>query len=102
MKIWQKTWLIFGITWSSLHLLRDLSQDFGIRNILSTQFVKHSPYTTASLYWLIFFNTYVYAITVLSLSIYCLKRKQFGKSGYATIMLTGLIFVAWLYYWFFL
>ncbi len=102
MKIWQKIWLIIAIIWSSLHLIRDVFQDIGIKNFLSTPFVKHSPYTNSSLYWLIFFNTYAYAIAVLSLSIYSLKRKQFGKAGYATIILSVAIFVAWLYYWFFL
>ncbi len=102
MKVWQKTWLIIALMWSSLHLLRDVSQDLGIQNILSTPFVKYAQYTSASMYWWIFFNTYVYELTVLFLSIYCLKRQRFGKLGYATVLLTAIIFVAWLVFWFIL
>ena len=101
MKIWQKWWLYFCIIWSSLHLVRDASQDLGIQNILSIPFVKNSPYRYSA-YRLLFFNTYAYAIAVLFLSIYSLKRKRFGKAGHLTIVLSITIFTSWLYYWFFL
>lgn len=101
MKAWQKYWLYFAIVWSSLHLVRDVSQDLGIQNFLSTPFVKNSSYRY-SIYWFLFFNTYIYAIAVLLLSIYSLKRKQFGKIGYITVILSVTIFVAWVYYWNFL
>ncbi len=100
MKAWQKSWLTIGIAWSSLHLIRDVSQDIGIKNWLSTPFVK-SYSITAPWYWYLF-NTYAFEIAVLLLSVIALKQKRFHPYGTISLILTVVIFSAWLYYWFFL
>jgi len=100
MKVWQKTWLIIGITWSSLHLIRDISQDLGIKNLLSTPFVK--PINGAPWWYLYVFNTYVYEIIVGILCFYALKKNSFHPKGTASLFLTAVIFSSWLIYWFIL
>lgn len=96
--LWQKSWLFIGITWSSLHLIRDLSQDLGIKNFLSTPFVK--PINDAPWWFWYVLNTYVYEIFVLLLCFYAIKKKSFYPAGTASLFLTVIIFCAWLIYWF--
>ena len=100
MKQWQKTWLIIISAISILHFIRDISQDMGIKNILSTPFVKEHK-NIPSWYWFTF-NTYVFEIGELCLVWWCVKKKQFGIVGYVTILWLVLEFSFWLYYWFFL
>jgi len=100
MKSWQRYWLYVGIFWSSLHLLRDISQDIGWKNGLSTPFVK--SYTIVGPWYWYLFNTYLFEITVLLLSVVALKQKRFHPAGTLSLLFTTVIFSAWLYYWFFL
>src|SRR4030042_2388427 len=102
MKKWQKYWLYFLIAYSTLHIIRDLLQDFGINNFLSTLLVKK---TNSSATDLVFWNpkiTYFIAVTEIFLSIYCLKTKGFGKVGLITIIIAFFTIILWLVYWFFL
>ena|SRR3989338_3565519 len=100
MKKWQRYWLYFLISYSSVHIVRDLFQDFGINNFLSTILVKQSgllyPWVQRSL------PTYIIAITEILISLYCLKKNVFGKAGQITILIALSIFFYWLFYWFFL
>lgn len=98
MKTWQKSCIFIGITWSSLHLIRDVSQDIGIKNLLSTPFVK--PINDAPWWYLYIFNTYVYAIVVGILSLYAIKKKSFHPAGTMSLFLTVVIFSSWLIYWY--
>ena len=100
MKNWQKYWLYFIIFYSILHLTRDIFQDLGIKNILSTVLVKY-PYSKSSIYWQVF-NTYVFEISEIVLSIIILKRNKFDRLGYSTIIIALIIFLAWLCFWLFL
>ncbi len=100
MKAWQKSWLIVGIAWSSLHLIRDISQDIGIKNWLSTPFVK--SHTIAGPWFWYLLNTYVFEIAVLILSVAAFKQGTFHPYGTMSLFLTTVIFSAWLFYWFFL
>ncbi|MEK7523392.1 MAG: hypothetical protein AAB788_03545 [Patescibacteria group bacterium] len=100
MKKWQKIWLYFLISYSFIHLIRDVFQDLGIKNLLSTVFVNQNPPTISQLYWSIF-NTYVFEITEIILGIKCLINNKFGMIGYSTIVIAITILTAWSYYWFF-
>lgn len=99
MKNWQKVWLYFVLTFSILHLVRDIFQDFGIDNILSTIFVKSSA-SVPPHYWLVFVNSYVIEIMGIILAVACFKTKKFGKLGYFTICMMAYFFLAWVIYWF--
>lgn len=103
MKRWQRYWLYFIGTIAMLHFIRDISQDLGIKHILSTIFVK--PKNTYTLfppsYWWVF-NTYIWELITFAFVLYCLRANSFGKLGYVTIILFMVIFCAWLYYWFFI
>src|SRR3989344_3717858 len=103
MNKWQKYWLYFVGTIFLLHFIRDICQDLGLPNILSTYFVKTTPNNLVNFpwYWWIF-NTYIFELTELIIVIICLKRNRFGKLGYLSIGLLTIIFSAWLYYWNFL
>lgn len=98
MKTWQKTWLIVGITWSSLHLIRDVSQDLGIKNLLSIPFVK--PVSDAPWWFWYIFNTYMYEIFVWILCFYAIKKKSFYPAGTVSLLISVIIFSSWLIYWF--
>lgn len=100
MKLWQKSWLIFLIFYSSLHIVRDIFQDLRIQNILSTTFVKTTP-LKLPLLW-VYANTYMIAFTEILISIYCLKKRSFGKLGYLTIIIALSVLSLWTFYWFFL
>lgn len=100
MKTWQKTWLYLVIIYAILHLIRDVFQDLGIRNFLSTILVRQTPSKFPQLWFLV--NTYVIELSEILLALYCLYRKRFGTVGYSTIGIALVTFTAWLYYWFFL
>lgn len=100
MKRWQKYWLYFLILFFLIHLVRDLLQDMGVKNLLSTTLVKPGPYKLP-LYWVIV-NTYAIETIMIIFSVLCLKRNKFGKMGYLAIFLTLFFAVAWLIYWFIL
>lgn len=100
MKLWQRYWLYVGISWPLLHLFRDISQDIGWKNGLSTPFVK--SYSIAGPWYWYLFNTYVFEIAVFLLSVAALKQGKFHPIGTISLLLTMVIFSAWLYYWFFL
>jgi len=102
VKKWQKYWLYLLIFYSSLHLLRDIFQDLGIKNFLSTVLVKKSADPIVSYILWTSLNTYVIAIAEIVLAIICLKRNSFSRLGNLTILLALITVGAWLAYWFFL
>jgi len=100
MKRWQQFWLWLVVVYSLLHLVRDVFQDLGIQNFLSTVLVR--PETPRPpLYWKVL-NTYAFAFLEIFLASLCLQRKKFGRLGYLTILIAVFILFAWSYYWFFL
>ncbi len=101
MKRWQKCWLWLALCIFSVHLLRDVLQDLGIRNFLSTVLYRTQKSQTEVVYWQIF-NTYLIEVTEIFLASFCLVKKRFGKVGYFTIFVAVLFLAVWLYYWFFL
>lgn len=101
MKTWQKYWLWFCLIIFLMHLVRDIFQEFGIKNFLSMFLYKQQKTQMELVYWQVF-NTYVIEISELALASFCLMRKKFGKIGYLTIFVALLFLVLWLYYWFFL
>lgn len=98
----QKYWLYLLIIYSILHLTRDILQDSGVKIFLSTILVKkvNSPIANTILWTSL--NTYIIAIAEISLAIFCLKRKQFGRVGYLTVGIALITVFAWLLYWFYL
>ena len=102
MRKWQKYWLYFLIIYSSTHLLRDILQDSGVKIFLSTVLVKKPSNPEESSFLWTSFNTYLIALTEITLSVICLKRRLFGKIGYLTIIIAVITLAAWLIYWFFL
>jgi hypothetical protein len=100
MKKWQKYWLYLTLSWSSLHIVRDICQDLGIKNTISTIFVKQTGYRLPFPWrsW----TTYGIAIAEIVLSLYCLKYKRFGKIGRATIFIAITTVALWSYYYFLL
>jgi len=100
MKRWQRYWLYITLSWSITHIFRDIFQDLGIKNFLSTMLVKRAgyrlPFPWGSLV------TYVIAAGVTILAVYCLRKNQFGKTGIATIIITGSAVLFWSFYYFFL
>ena len=101
MKRWQRYWLYFVVLYSLLHLARDMFQDLGVRNFLSTVLVKPGSLELPT-WWVVAGNTYVIAVLETSLAVVCLARDRFGKLGYATILGAAFMVVAWALYWFFL
>lgn len=97
MKKWQKIWLYFIITYAAVHLIRDIFQDLGIKNFLSTIFVKPNP-LKGSLIWVIF-NTYVLEISALLLGICLLVRNKFGLLGILSIAAFILTVSFWIYWY---
>lgn len=96
MNKWQRGWLYLVIIYSTLHLVRDVSQDLGVRNILSTPFVKAHP--TLTPVWFKY-HTYPFEILMLLLSILLLRKNKFGYSGYLTFIATTVVFGGWMIYW---
>jgi len=102
MKKWQKIWLYFLVIYASLHLVRDILQDTGVKTFLSTILVKKSSNpVVSSILWSIL-NTYFIAIAEIILAIYCIKKNQFGKIGILTISIAIVTLVGWLIYWVYL
>jgi len=104
MKTWQKYWLYFILLYSSIHFLRDIFQDLGINNVLSTIFVKNDYHRVSreaiNVYRLVF-NTYVLEISGFLISLYCLHRNKFGGFGYLTALAFPFVVAAWSTYYFF-
>lgn len=101
MKTWQKYWLILVAIFFSVHLVRDLMQDLGIHNFLSDTLIKQALSETPSWYWQVF-STYLIGIAEILLAGYCLKKREFGFSGYLTIFITVFFITVWFFYWIFL
>jgi hypothetical protein len=101
MNKWQRFWLYFLILYSSVHLLRDVQQDLGMKTILSTILVKHSRSPVTGLLWSVW-NTYVIAIIEIILSVITLRKNIFSITGYSTIIIAIVTIIFWSYYWFFL
>ena len=100
MQRWHRYWLYFVISYSLLHITRDIFQDLGVKNLLSTSFVKSTPLKMPIL-WVVL-NTYVIALVEIVLSCVCLKRNKFEKIGYLTVCIAISIFSIWTFYWLFL
>lgn len=102
MKKWEKWWLLFVIFFAYLHIIRDIYQDLGIQNFLSTVLSSPGPPKIHYVvYWTIF-NTYVIAGIEILLSIICLKRNYFGRVGLVTIIIAVVSLILWIVYYFFL
>jgi hypothetical protein len=102
MKKWQEIWLYFVIFYSFLHIIRDIFQDLGIENILSTFLASSgAPKVSATIYWTIF-NTYVIASVEIVLALMCLRRKYFGLLGNITIVIAVTSAILWSFYYFYL
>ena len=100
MKKWQKIWLFVVIFISFIHILRDVSQGFGVSNFLSTVLASPGPPKVAfPLYWTIF-NTYLIAGVEIVLSIICLKKNAFGRLGVLTIIIAFFSLLLWIFYYF--
>lgn len=100
MKKWQKIWLYVVILFSLTHIVRDVFQDFGVNNFLSTALASPGPPKVAfPLYWTIF-NTYLIAGVEIVLSIICLKKNAFGKTGASTIAIAIFSLLLWIFYYF--
>lgn len=102
MKKWQTIWLYFVIVFSTLHIIRDIFQDLGIKNFLSTVIASPGlPKINAVIYWTIF-NTYALAVIEICLSTICLRKKNFGRLGLTTIIIAVLSMILWSFYFFYL
>lgn len=99
MKNWQKYWLYGVIIFSLLHLVRDIMQDLGVKNLLTTFLASPGPpKVVTTVYWTVF-NTYLIEITAFVLSIICLKRNYFGYPGKLTMIIAVASLFLWLIYW---
>lgn len=102
MKKWQKFWLYMVILFSITHIIRDIFQDLGIDNFLSTVLASLGPPKVAfPLYWTIF-NTYLIAGVEIMLSLICFKKNYFGKLGISTIIIAVSSLLLWSFYYFYL
>lgn len=102
MKKWQKIWLYLVILFSVTHIIRDIFQDLGVNNFLSTVLASPGPPKIAfPLYWTIF-NTYLIAGMEILLSVICLKRNYFGRLGMLTIAIAISSLLLWYFYYFYL
>lgn len=97
----QRFWLYFIRAYSLIHLLRDIEQDLGIRNILSTTLVKTKNLSDINPIWSSNY-TYPIEITEIILSVVLLIKNKFAFWGYLTIAIAFVTVVLWSYYWFFL
>ena len=96
----QRYWLYFVLFLSGVHMMRDIFQDSGIINVLSSVFVKQSgyrlPYPWRS------GVTYAIAALEIVLAMYCLKRNRFATIGTITVLIFVFSILSWSYYYFFL
>ena len=102
MKKWHKYWLYFVIIVFVLHLFRDIFQELGIRNFLSTFFESLGPPKVPLIFYYTIYNTVIIAIIEIIFSIICLKRNKFGILGKLTIIIAVSLFILWLIYYFLL
>lgn len=99
MKSWQRYWLYLTLSFFSFHLFRDILQDFGIQNIITTTLAKTNP-QVPWWYWTVFSNSYVIEVIVMVLSVVSLLRRKFGILGNLTIIMAMYFITAWLVYWY--
>jgi len=102
MKRWEKNWLYGTIIISIIHLIRDIFQSLGFRNILSTFLESPGPPKLPLIFYYTIFNTVLIAIIEIILSLICIKRNKFGLLGKTTMLIASLFFVEWLIYYFLL
>ena len=100
MKEWQEYWLYFVIIIFTLHFIRDIFQELGIKNFLSTFFESPGPPKVSLILYYTIYNTVVVAIIEVIISLYCLKRNKFGVLGKTTIIMAISLFILWLFYYF--
>jgi hypothetical protein len=101
MRKWQRFWLYFLLTYSLVHLLRDIQQDLEVKTLLSTVLVKSPSYSGDSLLWSSNW-TYPVEISEIILSLAALNKNKFSPLGYVTIGIALTTAALWSYYWFFL
>ncbi len=100
MKSWQKVagWVI--LCFFTLHLIRDLSQDFGLNVFWATVLTKTPRTPYYPLIWQVF-NTYLFDLSGIILPVLFLKRNRFGRLGQISVILSlifiGLWSVSWLW-----
>ena len=102
MKKWQKLWLYFVILIFILHLFRDMFQELGMRNFLSTLLESPGPPKVSLIFYYTIYNTVIIAIIEIIFALICLKRNKFGGLGKSTILIAISLFVLWLIYYFLL
>lgn len=100
MKSWQRYWLYLTLFFFSFHLLRDILQDLGIKNIIATTLVKTNPSDVPWWYWIVFSHAYVIEGIEIVLSTVSLLRNKFGVLGNLTILMAGYFAIAWVVYWY--
>ena len=100
MKRWQKYWLYFVIIIFTLHFVRDIFQELGIKNFLSTFFESPGPPKVSLILYYTIYNTVVIAIVEVVFAIICLRCNKFGRLGNTTLILAVSLFILWLVYYF--
>ncbi|OGY28309.1 MAG: hypothetical protein A3F33_01585 [Candidatus Woykebacteria bacterium RIFCSPHIGHO2_12_FULL_43_10] len=100
MKTLQKFWLYLILIFFSLHLIRDLLQDIGLKNLYTTVLYKEDRSLVPWWYWVVFSSSYVIEILGIILAVISLKGGKFGLAGTLTIFLAAYFAIAWLVYWF--
>lgn len=102
MNKWQKLWFFVVLVFSFIHIIRDIFQDFGIKNFLSTILASPGPpKVPSSVYWTIF-NTYAIAVIEIVSASICLRRNYFGKLGNITLAIAIISMILWFFYYFYL
>lgn len=101
MQIWQRIWIIFVLIFFSFHTIRDVLQRSGSKALIATILTKKDKSKVPTWYWKVF-NEYIFELSIIVLSLYCLFNNSFGFYGYLTLILAGFFEIIWLFYWFFL
>lgn len=97
---WQRYWLYLILLGFTFHLFRDITQDLGFKNIITSTLNKSDQSNVPSWYWVVFSNSYVIEVLGIILAIVSLKRNKFGLVGGLTVFLAAYFAIAWLVYWF--
>lgn len=98
MKKWQTFWLYLAVIYGTAHLIRDVLQDLGINSLISTILVKPAGYRLPFPWrsW----TTYAIELSEITLALYCLIKRDFGKAGWITIIIAVVSLIFWAIYWF--
>ena len=88
------------VFFSATHIIRDMFQDLGIKNFLSTVLESPGPPKVAFPLYCTIFNTYLIAGIEILLSVICLKKNSFGYLGLSTIVIAIISLLLWIFYYF--